>query len=148
MDREKLIVKPNLVSLSNFTDKKPSTVHTNKQVVYVGRLDIRKGIWTLLKAAEKTNISLILVGDGELRPDVERWLYERPHLDVRITGWVTRREVSENLEKASMLVLPSEFYESFGNVIVEAFAYGLPVITTNIGAQSELVDDGRTGTAH
>jgi glycosyltransferase involved in cell wall biosynthesis len=145
LDGEKIIVKPNFVNIARTRHKAVSANLMKKKPVFVGRLDDRKGIWTLLSAIEKANTAFVLIGDGELRPKVERWLSERPGLDVEITGWLDSEKLSERFESASMLVLPSEFYESFGNVIVEAFSYGIPVITTNIGAQSELVEHGKNG---
>ena len=145
LNGEKIIVKPNLVNIARTIGNESQTNLTNKKAVFVGRLDDRKGIWTLLSAIEKVNTPLVLIGDGDLRPKVERWLSERPSLNIEITGWLDSDKLSERFETASMLILPSEFYESFGNVIVEAFSYGVPVITTNFGAQSELVEDEKNG---
>jgi glycosyltransferase involved in cell wall biosynthesis len=47
--------------------------------------------------------------------------------------------------EASVLLIPSEWYETFGRVAVESFAKGTPVIASEIGAMSELVEHGRTG---
>jgi glycosyltransferase involved in cell wall biosynthesis len=145
LDGEKIIVKPNFVNVAGTRRNDPSLNYMKKRPIFVGRLDDRKGIWTLLSAIEKVNVPLVLIGDGELRTQVERWLRERPGLNVEITGWLDASKLSEHFGSASMLILPSEFYESFGNVIVEAFSYGIPVITTNFGAQSELVQDGKNG---
>ncbi len=54
-------------------------------------------------------------------------------------------EVYALMGEASVLVFPSEWYETFGRVAVEAFAKGTPAIAANIGAIAELVDHGRTG---
>lgn len=145
LDGEIIIVKPNLVNIVPSMQNPPSMELRNRRTAFVGRLDDRKGIWTLLSAIEKTKSALIIIGDGDLRPEVEKWLNERPGLDVEMTGWLDSAKLSKQLQAVSMLILPSEFYESFGNVIVEAFSHGIPVITTNIGAQSELVENGKTG---
>lgn len=140
-----IIVKPNLVKVFDSVEKTRVDSEARSGAIFVGRLDSRKGIWTLLSAIERTNIPLTLVGDGDLRVEIEEWLLERPNLKVEITGWLDSVEVADRIKRSSVLVLPSEFYESFGNVIVEAFSCGIPVVTTNIGAQSELVQDGMTG---
>ena len=144
LDGDKIVVKPNLVNIAKRDAQTPPFQNSMKPV-FVGRLDNRKGVSTLLAAIEKTKTPLVLVGDGVLRPVVERWIAEHPELSVEITGWLNVNELSERFEGASMLILPSEFYESFGNVIVEAFSHGVPVITTDIGAQAELVVHQQNG---
>ncbi|WKZ38695.1 MAG: glycosyltransferase family 4 protein [Anaerolineales bacterium] len=145
LKEDNIIVKPNLVKVFDSVEKIRVDSEARSGAIFVGRLDSRKGIWTLLSAIERTNIPLTLVGDGDLRMEIEEWLLERPNLKVEITGWLDSVEVAGRIKRSSVLVLPSEFYESFGNVIVEAFSCGIPVVTTNIGAQSELVQHGRTG---
>jgi glycosyltransferase involved in cell wall biosynthesis len=49
------------------------------------------------------------------------------------------------MARAAFLVMPSECYETFGLVIVEAFCQGLPVIVSRLGSMAEIVEDGVTG---
>jgi glycosyltransferase involved in cell wall biosynthesis len=86
---------------------------------------------------------LKIIGDGPESPMVER---------VAATGrgieWLGRRpraEVQALVGEAAFLVFPSEWYETFGRVLMEAFAAGTPVVASRLGATVELVDDGRTG---
>ena len=54
-------------------------------------------------------------------------------------------EVASEMKNASFLVMPSEWYETFGLTIVEAFSQALPVIASRLGAMAEIVEDGVTG---
>ena len=54
-------------------------------------------------------------------------------------------EVSAEMSKATFLVMPSEWYETFGLVLIEAFAHGLPVVASRLGAMEEIVNEGMTG---
>jgi glycosyltransferase involved in cell wall biosynthesis len=139
---EKLVVKPNLV-ISKEQDYISSD--PGGYAIFVGRLDERKGIYTLLKAVENTGIPLKLVGEGDLGGYVKDWLKERPGLSIQMLGWLNKESVLEHIRNSNFLILPSEFYESFGNVIVEAFACGVPVLTSRMGAQADLVEDYHTG---
>jgi glycosyltransferase involved in cell wall biosynthesis len=60
-------------------------------------------------------------------------------------GHLPPDQVHEQLRGAAFLVMPSECYESFGMVIIEAFAHGIPVVASDLGAMAEIVDDGKTG---
>ena len=65
---------------------------------------------------------------------------------VRISRRLSRPECSEAIKGARFVVWPSEGYnETFGLVAIEAFACGVPVIASRIGAMREIVEDGRTG---
>jgi glycosyltransferase involved in cell wall biosynthesis len=117
----------------------PVDVKANTAVVAVGRLDVEKGIETLIEAARRTGQELLLVGDGPLRQVAEA--YER----CRVTGWVTPAEVIEYLKTARCLVFPSIWYETYGLVVSEAAALGVPAIVSDISAAAERVEDGVTG---
>ncbi len=117
----------------------PVDVSANKDVVFVGRLDAEKGIEILLEAAKNAGVSLTLVGDGALRELAESYP------NCRITGWVTPAQVVEELSKARALVFPSLWYETYGLVVAEAAARGVPAIVSDISAASERVIDGVTG---
>jgi len=88
-------------------------------------------------------LPLWVVGDGPLGPDVAAATQ-----DTRGIRWLGKRapqDVVPLLQEATCLVFPSECYETFGRVIVEAFAAGTPVVAAGHGAAAELVADGITG---
>jgi glycosyltransferase involved in cell wall biosynthesis len=62
-----------------------------------------------------------------------------------VLGWLTHTEIYERMRRASYLVMPSIWYENFPRTLVEAYANGLPVIASHLGALAELVEHGRTG---
>jgi glycosyltransferase involved in cell wall biosynthesis len=113
--------------------------------VFVGRLTPDKGVRTLLAAMGLTSpsVSLAIAGDGPLESEVRGAAAINPR--IRYLGRIPQREVLELLGRATALIFPSEWYETFGRVAAEAFARGTPVIAARIGAVAEIVDDGRTG---
>jgi glycosyltransferase involved in cell wall biosynthesis len=138
---EKIFVKPNFV-LSD-----PGR-HEGKgeYVVYAGRLSKEKGVSTLMESWRRLeNIPLKVMGVGLLDPEIRSLNRQRELNNVELLGQVTRSQVISILQSARFLVFPSECYESFGLSIVEAFACGLPVIASRLGAMAELVSDQRTG---
>jgi len=60
-------------------------------------------------------------------------------------GWCLPEEVADEMRSASFLIMPSEWYETFGLVIAEAYSQCLPVIVSRLGAMAEIVEDGVTG---
>ena len=137
---EKLVVKP------NFVDPDPGIgTGSGGYALFVGRLSAEKGIRTLLQAWRSVGerLPLLVVGDGPLGPDVAAAAGETPGVT-----WLGKRapnEIAPLLREATCLVFPSECYETFGRVIVEAFATGTPVVAAGHGAAAELVADGITG---
>ena len=137
---EKIVVKP------NFVHPDPGAGEGGGgYVLFVGRLSVEKGLNTLLTAWERlgTRIPLKIVGDG---PMADRVIEAAERL--RCVEWQGHRppeEVGTLMGEASLLVFPSECYETFGRAAIEAFAKGTPVVAANLGAHAELVDHGRTG---
>lgn len=132
---------------------KPHFVHPRPEVgegrggyaVFVGRLSPEKGIDTLLSAWESLGgeLRLKIVGDGPLASRVAEATRRMPKVE-----WLGRRPSDEILRimgDAVLVVVPSKIYETFGRVVIEAFAKGTPVVGTNLGAIAELVEHGRTG---
>lgn len=112
-------------------------------VLFVGRLSIEKGIAPLIDAARQAPGKLTVVGDGPMRPLVERagrdgWLNYR--------GPLSKAAVLDALRAAVAVVCPSLWFEGMPMVILEAYATATPVIASRIGSLEDLVDDGRTGT--
>ena len=113
--------------------------------LFVVRLSAEKGLQTLLEAWRRVHgqVRLLVVGDGPLAPDVTQAAENIPGVT-----WLGRRdppEIQSLLRDAMCLVFPSEGYETFGRVVIEAFAAATPVIAAGHGAAAELVQDGLTG---
>jgi glycosyltransferase involved in cell wall biosynthesis len=113
--------------------------------IYVGRLSAEKGVATLLEAWRHLDglLPLRIVGDGPLAGAVQEAASRQPAVQ-----WLGHRpldEVYDLIGGAAALVLPSECYENFPRVIIEAFAKGTPVVASRLGAMAEIVDDGGTG---
>ncbi len=113
----------------------------------VGRLTYRKGFDLLLKAFipladAHPGLDLILLGDGEMRPELEAMLHQAG-LDSRVhlLGWVPHSEVSRWMAGARLVVVPSR-QEGFGMTALEAMAVGRPVVATRVGALPELLLPG------
>jgi len=117
-------------------------------IVTACRLNSQKDFSTLIEAfsiIRKTlNAKLFIVGEGELRNDIIRLASElKINNDVIITGFL--RNPFPYIAKADVFVL-SSFFEGFGNVLVEAMALGIPVVSTDCpSGPSEIINDGVNG---
>jgi glycosyltransferase involved in cell wall biosynthesis len=136
----KIVVKPNFVYPDPGYSAAPGSFS-----LFVGRLTKEKGVETLLNAWRKlkTNSVLRIVGDGPLEQQVVAAARECP--GIQYEGRLKAKEVYELMGAASLVIVPSEWYETFGRVVVEAFAKGTPALVSNLGAVGELVEPGRTG---
>jgi glycosyltransferase involved in cell wall biosynthesis len=139
---EKIAVK------ANFVHPDPGAREgRGEYALFVGRLSEEKGLQTLLTAWVRLNnrISLEIVGDGPLRPTLQNETQRRMMGSIHFCGWMPRDRTLAAIKQARFLVFPSEWYEGFPVTIAEAFACGVPVICSRLGAMQEIVADGRTG---
>jgi len=120
------------------------------RLVCVARFDPEKGHLVLLEAAarlakEGLAFEIDLIGDGALRPEIERAV-ARLGLEDRVVlcGWLSSAQVRDRLLASRVFVLPS-FAEGLPVVLMEALAIGRPVITTYVAGIPELVVDGENG---
>jgi glycosyltransferase involved in cell wall biosynthesis len=141
LDPRRIAVQPNLVEAS----PEPGDGQGGYALA-VGRLSEEKGFDTLVAAWARLGreLPLKIVGDGPLLRALRAAAAEVAP-DVEWTGWAPAAEVRRLMRSAMLVVVPSRWYETFGNVIVEAFAAGAPVVAARHGAMAELVQDGRTG---
>ena len=137
-DAERFVVKPHAVPHEG-----PTRSGAGDAVVFLGRLSEDKGFADLLQAWDSTLGRLIVVGDGPLRAAAEE--RARKDLSVQVLGQLPWADCMDVLRSARAAVVPARSYETFGLVVVEAFAQGVPVIASRLGALAELVDDGETG---
>lgn len=116
----------------------------------IGRFVEQKGQMVLIEAmaqlvADYPDLHLALIGDGEMRPDLEAAIARHGLGDhVTLTGWLSEAEVRGELARAQALVMPS-FAEGLPMVVMEAMAAARPVIATYIAGTPELVLPGETG---
>jgi glycosyltransferase involved in cell wall biosynthesis len=137
---ERIAVKP------NFVNPDPGVGRGGGgYALFVGRLSEEKGLETLLSAWReiRPKKTLKIAGDGPLAASVREAAASIPGIEW--LGSRTRDEVSQLMADAAFLVAPSVSYETFGLVLVEALAAGLPVFTSRLGAMAEVVSDGETG---
>lgn len=115
------------------------------------RLVEEKGVRYLLEAvpgiAEKIpNALVIFAGDGILRQALEKRAKElRISKHVRFTGFLSHDKTLQLMKASDMIVVPSSGEESFGMVFLEAYALGVPIVTTRFGGIANVVKQGKTG---
>jgi glycosyltransferase involved in cell wall biosynthesis len=131
----KISVKPNF----GHRPPDPDAQLTRNGALFVGRLSKEKGITTLGKAWSSLGIPLTVLGDGPLRSSIPA------SASITAPGQVNRDDVSRLMQRSQFLVMPSEWYEGFPMVLVEAFSRGLPVLGSRLGGIAEIVEDGVTG---
>ena len=145
---------PNGIDLKRFSPDVPLLDSFNDgklNILFVGRLEKRKGVNYLLKAYElvKREIPdsrLIIVGPGtRLRRKYEKQV-RRSHLeDVVFIGYVSADELPRYYRTAHVFCSPALGHESFGIVLLEAMAVGTPVIASNIPGYASVVTHGSEG---
>jgi glycosyltransferase involved in cell wall biosynthesis len=138
-------VKPNFYPGNplnfSWTNRKP-------RVVFAGRLTAEKGILALVRAWlawGATAPELRIVGDGDLRGELERLAATAPAVPIRFLGRMSGPAAHEEIAHARLLVLPSESFETFGLAILEAFAFGTPAAVSRIGPLPSIVREGQNG---
>ncbi|MCL6640561.1 MAG: glycosyltransferase family 4 protein [Candidatus Rokubacteria bacterium] len=126
-------------------------------VLFVGRLEERKGVEVLLEAfagleRRHRDVRLLIVGRCARRPALEARARSLGIADrVEFTGWVDHAEIDRYYERCAAFVLPSVFtadggYEPFSNAVMEAMACGAPAVTTTAnGAAVDVIEHGVNG---
>jgi len=135
---------PNVSPIDEFCDGKVN-------ILFVGRLEKRKGVSYLLKAYKRvkqeiSNSRLIIVGPGtRLRGKYERQVKRSGLKDVVFVGYVSYDELPRYYETADIFCAPAIGWESFGIILLEAMAMGKPIVASNIDGYASLVTHGVEG---
>ncbi|MBZ5504315.1 MAG: glycosyltransferase family 4 protein [Acidobacteriia bacterium] len=136
----KIVVKP------NFIHPPPAAGSGGGgYALYVGRLSPEKGIKTMLEAwkSATSTVPLKVVGEGPLAEMVIAAGRTCPK--VEYLGSKPFFEVLDLMRSAEFLAFPSEWYETMGRTIMEAFSVGTPVVASRIGPPASMVVPGETG---
>lgn len=114
--------------------------------LFLGRLEEIKGINLLIEAfRELPKIKVLVIGTGPLEDTLKQKIVDDSIDNVKMLGFVPHESVWEYLKKAKALIMCSQWYETFGMVIAEAYSCKTPVVVGKIGNIQDLVVEGRTG---
>lgn len=114
-------------------------------ILFVGRISKEKGILTLIKAVQGLYIPLKIAGDGPMIGEYREYVRRNNIHNVHFEGHKSDTGLADLYKKAAFAVVPSEWNEVFGLIIIESFACGKPVIASRTGGIPELVSDNETG---
>jgi len=149
-------IVPNGVDYSFFSEAAgeesvfPGLDPGKKKILFVGALVRRKGLPYLLRAfsllrQQRRDIELVVVGDGHGRRRMQKFLPEELSADVHFVGSVPRVKLADYYASADVFCAPSTGQESFGMVLLEAMAAGLPVVSFDIDGYNDVMEHGREG---
>jgi glycosyltransferase involved in cell wall biosynthesis len=147
---------PNGVHLAAYRERaeKPAdfdfSLEPKSYAIFLGRLKARKGVDVLLHALTRIpatdKVQLVIAGDGEERIALETLCHQLGLSNrVRFLGKVTGPAKSFLLQNARFGVIPSRHWESFGLVVLEGYASGLPMIASDMPGLADLIEPERTG---
>lgn len=148
MTKEKIPIIYNGVDIKKNLHKESYRVGEELKLIHIGRFALAKNHTMLLDAVQQINLeygnlSLTLVGDGELKDEVYRYAKEHGMLDyVNFAG--TTNNIYEFLKDSDAFILPS-IYEGMPMTLIEAMGYGMPIIASNVGGIPNMITDNYNG---
>jgi phosphatidylinositol alpha-mannosyltransferase len=142
---EPITIIPNGIDLSKFAD---SLIHKRKDntILYIGRLERRKGVIYLLRAfklllSKLPNAKLIVVGDGPDKQKLKQYVKENHLSNVEFLGFVSEETKINLLKEATIYCSPAIYGESFGIVLLEAMATGTVTVAGNNPGYANVLKD-------
>lgn len=145
IDNSKKYCLPNCLD-ETFNNTTPN--YNNKgYFLYVGGLIDIKGVHILLNAISELpkNISFHIVGSGNHEHKYKKYVQDNKLNNVHFVGKKNREELLDEYKNAIAIIVPSNYFETFGMINIEAFANGKPVIASNIGGIPEIVEHNVNG---
>jgi len=146
---EPVEIVPNGVDLERFSYDMPKDDHEQKTIVYLGRLEKRKGVDYLLQAYARLrethdDVHLVIAGSGVKRRSLEKTVLQYNIPDVTFAGFIAEEDKVALIAEADIYCSPALYGESFGIVLLEAMAVGTPVVAgNNAGYASVMTGRGR-----
>ncbi len=137
---DKLTILHNFVDVSE-ADLRPVDARQG-YILYFGRLERLKGLATLIQAAKIADIPLVVAGSGPFEKEAR---HMAQGYDIRFAGFQSGDALKKLIAQALAVAVPSEWYENCPMSVLEAKAFGVPVIGARIGGIPELVRDSIDG---
>lgn len=123
----------------------------NNNLLYVGRIEVEKGLKYLLLSLVKIkkcipSIHLSLVGSGAQYVEISNFIDQLGLTkNVKQVPFVDRKDLQNYYQNSSLVIMPSIWPEPFGLVGIEALSVGRPVIASNVGGVNDWLEDRKTG---
>lgn len=142
-----IVIIPNGVDVRRFASATPAPLGEGRHLVFVGRLEERKGFPVAVKAfarlaASHPDVRLVVIGDGSQRDAIDL-LPPEARSRVVMLGRVDDARLASCLRAADIYLGPALGGESFGIVLAEAMAAGLPIVASDISGYRDVARDGR-----
>jgi len=131
----------NIVQIPNGISIPERMSPVSKKLIYVGRISKEKGIENLLKFVDDLNVEINIFGDGPLLTKLKTEYRKNKNISFR--GFVSN--IKKIYDKGGILVFPSLCAENMPNTLIEAMAYGLPIIASNLGTVPTIIKNESTG---
>lgn len=145
---EKISCVPTFIDSSKITP----CFENDKYFLFLGRMAHQKGtIYAIeaMKYLKDTEYVLKITGQiSDSEEDQKIWKYiqeNRLENKVVFTGFKHGKELEELISRSTCIVCPAIWYENMPNTVIEAYAYGKPVVASRVGSLAEIVEDGKTG---
>ena len=137
---EKILVKPHFMDVS-----REERQENQRHALYIGRISEEKGIRVLLKAWRNfKDVPLKIIGQGPLLDEVRNTVRQE-NLNAEVLGYCSDEDYIRCLKSSKFVVVPSICHDNFPRTIVEAYAYGVPVIGSDLDGIREYIKEKKSG---
>lgn len=143
-------IVPNAIDIDKYRDAPKSAIRDSKMksILYIGRLENRKGLKYLLRAfailaANRSDVQLLIAGSGADEAKLRQFVKDNDIPRVTFLGFISDKDKIHHLHRADVFCSPAHYGESFGIVLLEAMAAGCPIVAgDNVGYQSVMQGTG------
>jgi len=119
-------------------------------ILFLARIEKDKGILEAVKAfsllkKKYPELNMFIAGDGAFLPDVNEYIHDEGIRDIHVKGYLEGDEKKRLFLDSDLYLFPSRYGEGLPNSVLEAMAFGLPIVTTPVGGIKDFFEDGKMG---
>ena len=146
INENKIKVLPNFINKEIMNNSNPNYSKDTKYFLYAGGSSKIKGIDTLLNVIKQLpeNIEFHFAGIGNYK-DINDFIIKNKLNNIKIKGHLSFKEMQKEYKNCIAVIMPSEWFETFGMINIEAAVFGKPSISSDMGGLPEVVENNKTG---